>query len=264
MQPSLSHSYVTVVPAYKAVPTDSEVLALAQLKRLSVENITLVCPNYLDISAYLALVSDLHVVRLPKEHFINVQSYNALMLQPWFYELFKSDYEWMLIHQLDAFLLSNQIQKFCELGYHYYGAPWLIGFPQYRFLLNRWPIKINRKRFQVGNGGLSLRHLEKTVDLLQRKQGHISNTFFMEDAFFGYWGSIDASFHACPAHIAAIFSLESHPENWIKLTKILPMGFHGHGIWSPDFYQPLLDEAYAKLSTKFPVPQRASPKLFAR
>ena len=91
----------------------------------------------------------------------------------------------MPVHQLDAFLLLNQIQKFCELGYHYCGAPWLIGFPKYRFLLNRWPIKMNGRRFQVGNGGLSLRHFEKTVDLLQRKQGHVSKTFFMEDAFFG-------------------------------------------------------------------------------
>jgi len=250
MQSFLSHSYVTVVPAYKTVPTPSEALALAQLKHLSVENITLVCPNYLDVSAYLALVSDLHVIRLPVEHFINVQSYNALMLQPWFYELFTSDYEWMLIHQLDAFLLSNQIQKFCELGYHYYGAPWLIGFPQYRFLFNRHPIKINWRRFQVGNGGLSLRHLEKTVDLLQRKQDHVSKAFFMEDAFFGYWGSMDEYFRACPVNIAATFSSESNPEHWVNLTNKLPMGFHGYEVWSQDFYKPLLDQAYAELSTE--------------
>jgi hypothetical protein len=254
MQPSLSHSYVTVVPAYKTVPATSEALALAQLKHLSVENITLVCPNHLDVSAYLALVSDLYVVRLPEEHFINVQSYNALMLQPWFYELFRSNYEWMLVHQLDAFLLTNQIYEFCELGYHYYGAPWLIGFPQHRFLFNRWPIKMNGRRFQVGNGGLSLRHLEKTVDLLQRNQGHVSKTFFMEDAFFGYWGSIDAIFHACPAHIAACFALESHPEYWAKLTNKLPMGFHGYEVWGQDFYKPLLDQAYAELSTEFQTP----------
>jgi hypothetical protein len=197
-------------------------------------------------------VSDLHVVRLPEEHFINVQSYNALMLQPWFYELFTSDYEWMLIHQLDAFLLSNQIQKFCELGYHYYGTPWLIDFPQYRTLFNRHPIKINRRHFQVGNGGLSLRHLEKTVDLLQRKQDHVSKAFFMEDAFFGYWGSMDEYFRACPVNIAATFSSESNPEHWVKLTNKLPMGFHGYEVWSQDFYKPLLDQAFAELSTEFP------------
>lgn len=252
MQPSTNHPYVTLVPAYQPIPAPSEVLALAQLKRLSVCNITLVCPNPLDVSAYLTLVPDLQVVRLPEEHFESVQSYNTLMLQPWFYNLFLDNYAWMLVHQLDAFLLTNQIHKFCELGYHYYGAPWLHGFPQCRFLFNRWPIKINHKRFQVGNGGLSLRHLEKTVDLLQRKQAHISKTFFMEDAFFGYWGSIDDHFKACPADIAATFSLESHPEYWVKLTEKLPMGFHAHRVWSPDFYKPLLDEAYTALSTEFP------------
>jgi hypothetical protein len=188
MQSLLSHSYVTVVPAYKTVPAPSEALALAQLKRLSVENITLVCPNHLEVNDYLELVPDLQVLRLPDEHFKSVQSYNTLMLQPWFYELFTCDYEWMLIHQLDAFLLINQIQKFCELGYHYYGAPWLIGFPQYRFLFNRWPIKMNGRRFQVGNGGLSLRHLEKTVDLLQRKQDHVSKTFFHGRCIFWILG----------------------------------------------------------------------------
>ena len=59
MQPSLSHSYVTVVPAYKTVLAPSETLALAQLKRLSIENITLVCPNHLEVNDYLELVPDL-------------------------------------------------------------------------------------------------------------------------------------------------------------------------------------------------------------
>lgn len=252
MQAPRSPSYVTVVPAYQATLAASEAFALIQLKRLSVHNISLVCPRHLEVTAYLELIPDLRVIRLPEEHFTSVQSYNALMLQPWFYELFANDYEWMLVYQLDAFLLSNHITDFCESGYHYFGAPWRIGFPQSRFLFNRWPITINRKRFHVGNGGLSLRHLEKTVDLLQRKQAHISKTFFMEDVFFGYWGSIDDHFKACPADIAATFSLESHPEYWVKLTEKLPMGFHGHTVWSPDFYKPLLDEAYTALSTEFP------------
>lgn len=253
MQSSNSSSYVTVVPVYKAVPAPSEVLALAQLKRLAACNITLVCPNDLDVNAYLAVVPDLHLVRLSGEHFKTIKSYNTLMLQPWFYKLFLDNHVWMLVHQLDAFLLTNQIDEFCKLGHHYFGAPWLHGFPQYRFLFNRFPIKVNRKRFRVGNGGLSLRHLEKTVDILQRKRAHVSKRFFMEDAFFGYWGSIDEYFQACPPYLAANFSLESDPEFWIKLTNKLPMGFHGHGVWSPDFYKPLLDQAYAELHKEYPI-----------
>lgn len=254
MQAPVNNSYITVVPAQKSGLTPSEAYSLLQLKRLLVRNITLVCPKDLDVSAYLTHLPNLQVIRLSNEHFISVQSYNALMLQPWFYEQFAKEYAWLLVHQLDAFLLKNQILEFCELGYDYFGAPWLTGFPQYRFLLNRWPIKINSKRFRVGNGGLSLRHLEKTVDLLYRKQSHILNTFFMEDAFFGYQGSIDPSFHACPTNIAASFSLESHPDYWMKLTKRLPMGFHGHGVWGQDFYKPPLHKAYAELDTEFPIP----------
>lgn len=258
MQSLISPSYVSVVPAYKAIPAPAEALALAQLKRLAVCNITLICPNPLDINAYLALVPNLHVVRLSEEHFKSVESYNALMLQPWFYELFLGKYTWMLVHQLDAFLLTNQIHEFCELGYHYYGAPWLHGFPQYRFLFNRYPIRINRKRFRVGNGGLSLRHLERTVDLLQRKKTHASKTFFMEDAFFGYWGSIDKHFQACPPDVAASFSLESDPEYWTKRINKPPMGFHGHSVWSPDFYKPLLNQAYAELHKDYPIVKNSS------
>ena len=252
MPPITSHSYITVVPAYRALPWASEAFSLAQLRKLGIQNVTLVCPSHLDVSAYLDLVPDLKVVRLPDEHFLSVQSYNNLMLQSWFYEMFAPDYRWMLIHQLDAFLLENHISAFCELGYDYYGAPWQSGFPQYRFAFNRWPIRINGKRFKVGNGGLSLRNLSKTVDLLGRKQGHVSNTFFMEDAFFGYWGAIDGHFHACPEAIAATFALESHPEHWLKQTGKLPMGIHGYGVWSQDFYKPLLDEAYGKLIADFP------------
>jgi hypothetical protein len=252
MQPLTSHSYITVVPAYRTLPTASETFSLVQLKKRAVQNITLVCPNHLDVSAYLKLVPDLRVVRLSDEHFLSVQSYNSLMLQPWFYAMFAHDYRWMLVHQLDAFLLENQINAFCELGYDYYGAPWLSGFPQYRFAFNRWPIRISSKRFNVGNGGLSLRNISKTIDLLSRKKGHVTNSFFMEDAFFGYWGTVDNHFRACPKEVAATFSLESHPEYWLKQTGRLPMGFHGYGVWSPEFYKPLLDGAYAELITDFP------------
>jgi len=75
----------------------------------------------------------------------------------------------------------------------------------------------------------------------------------MEDAFFGYWGSIDADFRTCPVNIAASFSLESHPKYWMKINHTLPMGFHGHGVWDQAFYKPLLDRAYSKLTMGHPI-----------
>ena len=246
------HSYITAVPVYKAIPSKIEAYSLLQLRLLNVENVTLACPEGLDIGMYLNLWPDLKVQRFAPEHFVSVKSYNDLVISSDFYYPFASAYEYLLIYQLDAFLLTNQITAFCELGYDYYGAPWLTGFPQYRFFLNRWPLRLNTKRFYVGNGGLSLRKISSTIDLLNRKRGHVSKTFFMEDAFFGYWGSIDPHFHACPLEIAARFSLEAHPEHWLQITGALPMGFHGFEVWDQDFYPPLLLKAYATLSNAFP------------
>jgi hypothetical protein len=252
MPPIPHQRYVTLVPVYKASPNKTEALSLLQLRFLDVQNVTLACPEGLDIQSYLDLWPELKVQRYSPSHFVSVQSYNNLVIHTAFYEPFAAHHEYLLIYQLDAFLLRNQILEFCDQGYDYYGAPWKLGFPQYRFLFNCWPIRVNKKRFHVGNGGLSLRKITTTLDLLQRKEGHISKTFFMEDAFFGYWGSIDPDFHACPILTAAQFSLEMDPHDWIEKTGKLPMGFHGFEVWQQDFYNPLLQESYAKLLEVFP------------
>ena len=244
--------YITVVPAYKAIPNKTEALSLLQLRLLEAQHVTLACPDNLDISAYLDLWPDLRVQRFLPEHFVSIKSYNNFVMDSSFYIPFAAKYEYLLIHQLDAFLLSNQILEFCDLGYDYYGAPWKTGFPQYQFLLNRWPVKINVKRFHVGNGGLSLRKISSTLNLLDRKAGHISKTFFMEDAFFGYWGSVDQEFHACPPLTAAQFSLEMDPQYWIAKTGVLPMGLHGFEVWHQDFYNAQIQKAYTTLFEVFP------------
>ena len=241
-----------MVPVYKSQISLSEARSLLQLRLLGVENVTLICPHGLDLSEYLNLLPDLKVQQFAPEHFVSVQSYNDLVISPTFYTPFANQYSYLLIAQLDTFLLSNQIREFCNKGYDYYGAPWKVGFPQYRFLLNRWPIQINTKRFYVGNGGLSLRNIGKTLDLLSRKEGHISKTFFMEDAFFGYWGSLDPLFHACPPLTAAKFALEMDPEYWMEQTGALPMGLHGFEVWHKDFYNSLLQESFLKLQEAYP------------
>lgn len=244
--------YVTTVPIYKPDLSPSEAHSLLQLRLLGVEKVTLACPEGLDLTAYMDLWPELCVQRYAPEHFVSVQSYNDLVISPAFYTPFAGQYDYLLIAQLDSFLLSNQINEFCNADYDYYGAPWIKGFPQYRFLFNRWPIQINTKRFYVGNGGLSLRNIAKTLDLLARKEGHISKAFFMEDAFFGYWGSIDPSFKACPPLIAAKFALEMEPEYWMEQTGVLPMGLHGFEVWHKDFYNSLLQESYLKLQEAYP------------
>jgi hypothetical protein len=240
------------VPIYKRQPSLSDARSLLQLRLLGIENVTLACPEGLDLSQYLELWPEIQVQRYAYEHFVSVQSYNNLVISPGFYAPFANQYDYLLISQPDTFLLSNQIREFCNQGYDYYGAPWIKGFPEYRFLFNRWPIKINAKRFYVGNGGLSLRNIAKSLDLLERQKGHFSKTYFMEDAFFGYWGAIDPQFHACPPLLAAKFALEMEPTYWMEQTGVLPMGLHGFEVWHKDFYNSLLQESYLKLQEAYP------------
>lgn len=44
------------------------------------------------------------------------------MLEADFYRRF-GKYKYMLIYQLDAFVFSDKLLDFCEMGYDYIGAP---------------------------------------------------------------------------------------------------------------------------------------------
>lgn len=244
--------YITIIPAYRAKLTENERYALLQLRRLKVENLTLVCPNHLDVTRYELLVPNLNVERFDDIHFSSLAQYNRFVASPLFYERFINQYEWMLMHQLDAFLLENKVQFFISLGYDYFGAPWKMGFENPFFLFNRPVLKNLFPRFHVGNGGLSLRNIPRTLDLLLRKKNHESHNFFLEDAFFGYWGHRDASFKACPIEVASNFAFECDPDYWLQRSRKLPMGMHAYEVWSPEFYAPLIKSHHDLIDAEFP------------
>lgn len=133
----MNANYITVIPAYQNKLTENERYALLQLRRLKVENLTLVCPNHLDISQYELLIPKLQVERFDDVHFSSLAQYSRFVTSPLFYERFIDQYQWMMMHQLDAFLLENKVQYFISLGYDYFGAPWKTGFENPLFLFNR-------------------------------------------------------------------------------------------------------------------------------
>lgn len=244
--------YVTVIPVYQTKLTENERYALLQLRRLEVENLTLVCPNHLDVTQYKLLLPNLKVERFDAIHFSSVLQYSRFVASPLFYQRFVDQYQWMLMHQLDAFLLENKVQFFISLGYDYFGAPWKTGFENPLFLFNRPILKNLFPRFYVGNGGLSLRNIPRTLDLLLRKKNHESLNYFLEDVFFGYWGHRDHSFKSCPIEVASNFAFESDPEYWLLKSKQLPMGMHAYDVWSPEFYRPLIKERHDLIDAEFP------------
>ena len=113
----------------------------------------------------------------------SVETYNQMMLSPWFYEMFQ-DYEYMLICQTDAYVFSDQVSLWCSRGYDYVGAPWLANDTFYertlgtivRSIMKRllpmknYHVHSDHIYHEVGNGGFCLRRIAKMIQLMRDNQ----------------------------------------------------------------------------------------------
>lgn len=147
------------IPVYKAVPTADELLSLRQcISVLGSHQLFLVCPEGLDTSAYdeaqeqqqtqgRTAADRLQRLTFAPCYFESIDGYNRLMMEHHFYKRF-SDYDYMLVYQLDAWVFTDELAIWCQRGYDYVGAPW--------FELNHTHEE-GYELWCVGNGGLSLR-----------------------------------------------------------------------------------------------------------
>jgi hypothetical protein len=94
------------------------------------------------------------VARFEDDDFGSIAAYNRLLLSPRFYDAFR-DYEFILVHHLDALALSDQLTEWCAAGLDYIGAPW-------------WDE--HEQRFVVGNGGFSLRRIEAFLRVFRSRR----------------------------------------------------------------------------------------------
>ena len=78
---------------------------------------------------------------LDPANFDGISAYNAMLMSPWFYDLFET-YEHILIFQTDCLLLSDRIGPWLDQPWSYCGAPYF---------------RRNGRLKSVGNGGFSLR-----------------------------------------------------------------------------------------------------------
>ncbi len=175
---------------------------------------------------YLPTEIDYTVETFDERYFGSLYSYNALMLSPKFYERF-SNYEYILIYQLDAFVFSDRLEEFCRLGYDYIGAPWPVG------------IGIKGTLYlSVGNGGFCLRRVQACIDLLKNHSDFLKSTQMPEDAIFSYLGRMNPDeFKVAPLRTASEFSFEILPERYYRKNgNKLPFGCHGYHRYGLNFY----------------------------
>lgn len=165
-------------------------------------------------------IKNVSVIYIEDKLLDSVKSYNAMMLSISFYEMFK-EYRYILLYQLDAYVFEDTLDYYVKLGYDYIGAPWIKGA---KYILDNHLELLN-----VGNGGLSLRNVKKTIDLLSL---HIEIDFSQnEDLFFGAANGIELAngekFCVAPVDEALKFSFDRDARLCFeKNDRKLPMGCH--------------------------------------
>ena len=203
-------------------------------------------------------------------YFRSVEGYNELMRSLAFYQAF-SKYESVLIVQTDALVFSDQLDRWCDKGYSYVGAPWFAG-------LNKpcYPLTLAA----AGNGGLSLRRVADFLEVLSRPR-HVPNLILgehanslpirlsqwvkhklvraynfdplfpdiNEDFFWGLLVPRVCSFFTVPTpEEACAFAFEREPRFLYELnSRQLPFGCHGWEKYDPEFWRSVLTAGHGGL-----------------
>jgi hypothetical protein len=133
-----------------------ETLSLHQLQKVYPDQAKfLIAPESLVIPKELSNIS---VRRFDDAFFDGTDGYNNLMLRREFYETF-SEFDYVLIYQLDCLIFRSNIDRWCRAGWSYIGAPWFGEF---------WNDP-KKGLWKTGNGGFSLRKVEDAIRVLDKK-----------------------------------------------------------------------------------------------
>lgn len=206
MNKHTNKSCAVVIPAYSETLNEFERASLSRVVQVLGDeyDIYFVCPESLDLHNYEEVVGKVNLpepFRMKDIYFMNRRTYSEMCELPAFYERF-SEYEYMLLYQLDAWVFENRLQQFCDMGYDYIGAP-------HRHLRTKQPV--------VGNGGLSLRKISTFIEKCKTLDFSICR-WEEDQAFCDTYAS---EFRFPPLEIAYDFSVQN-----LRLDDHLPFGCH--------------------------------------
>ena len=207
-----------VVPVYKKNLTFFEQTSLMQCVRIlgQKHDIYLVAPYGLDLTEYKSLCPGFKFKekRFSAGFFDGIEGYNQLCKRWEFYNSF-NEYLYMLVYQLDCWIFEDKIDYFTGLNYDYIGAPW---------------IEIDTRANQIkvtkcGNGGFSLRRIDKFIDVCKEHETEADMSEVPEDVFFS--NNCSDKLNISPVDVGREFSFEVGPRLFFKLNNNkLPMGCH--------------------------------------
>lgn len=238
-------SVIVVVPIYKTELDALEKYSLDHsLAALSGRDVVFIGPNGLDRTFYRDHYGTIDFVGFEDACFSSIPGYNRLLLSGDFYQRF-ADHEFMLVLQTDAIVLRDELDYWCARPFDYVGAPWPDGVDLFVNVGRFDGDNGRRVRATVGNGGFSLRRIQKCMALLAEFPEAVevfTRTGSSEDLFFSLIGTLSANFIIPNEITASRFSLELKPSYYYCVNGgVLPMG--GHAWWK---YEAAFWEAFLK------------------
>lgn len=247
---SIVREIVIVVPVYQNKFNERELLSLRRLQdTMGKYDITYIMPHELE-NDFICKEHRKGIERFSKKFFTGINGYNQLMLSMDFYKRFLP-YEFILVYQTDALIVSGELNPFLEAQYDYIGAPWLQGMPVYKYRFRGMSIlrKIipwfnQPEIIYVGNGGVSLRRVRACIDILRREEQLAKRWKENEDVFFSYMGIKQAeNFRVASIEDALRFSFETEPRICFKRNKYrLPFACHAWARYDLEFWKTAFNE----------------------
>lgn len=267
MRANTSGRAIILIFAHKPQIEWFEEIGLLQcFKILGRHPIRLVCPEGLDVRAYQSLVPSIEFDFIPAHWLSSLRSYNRLKILPFLYERY-SGYEYMLTHELDAFVFRDELEFWCDQGWDYIGAPWFDGHGN---------STLSARPIPGVNSGFSLRRIATMMRTLkswklirpvgevfrewQRDSNRSLRAFWWlirgvtfrncfhhrvngftdnEDMFWSSAGSRISGFRLANPAAAARFSFECNPERLFRENESkLPFGCHKWTEHEPSFWAP--------------------------
>ena len=260
-----------VTPIYKPSLDPDEALALAHnLKTLAQSPWILIHPpsNRSLIEGIIRQNPTISItsIELDANNFVSIASYNKMLLSSFFYRQFEA-YTHILIAQLDTLIFADYLSDWVALGYAYMGSPWYLGIDNPKQPL-QW--------LGGGNGGLSLRHVQASIEvlarprwlyrairryehqslpgewlraelralrqLLERSNGTSNTPRMYEDLFWSFIApKLSPAFNVAPPEIAIDFAWELNPREHYQKTRKLPFGCHAWQRYDRDFWLEVLE-----------------------
>ncbi len=224
-----------VIPFYKNKLSASEKISLDQCKKILTNY-----PIYFALPKSIKpdyLTEDDKVVYFNDLCFSSIAEYNRLVSSVEFYEHFL-DYEYLLFHQLDAYIFKDQLTDWCAKGYDYIGAPKL----KLKHFKQKSPFQWLIFDPILFNGGLSLRRIKPIIRYLRIYHWLYPNWPGNEDMLFSCFSKrifpLRFLLKLPPWKEGIAFAIEKNPQiSFHLLGDSLPFGCHAWEKYNPKFWQ---------------------------